>query len=815
MAQRSLLHFQTVPALAALMLFTAIALPCASATDRVVQPIDNGNLTRLKGSVHPMARVAADLGAVAPSTQLERMKLIFAPTPAQQSALDQLLQQQQEPGSPNYHKWITPEQFAARFALSQNDYTKIANWLRSQGFQVVENARSRTYIAFNGSAAQVQTTFRTPIHRYAINGETHYANASEPMIPAALAGVVSGVSSMNNFRPNPRLVKAQPRLTSSVTGNHFIAPGDFAVLYNLTGLYNSGIDGTGQTIAIAGQTDLVTDSNGNFSDVVTFRTNSGLSAPNLKSTLIPGSTDPGIVSGDIDEASLDVEWSGAVAKNASIILLVANPKTTNGAFDSLQYAISSNIAPVVSISYGLCEPQVDSATQTSFTTSGQEANAQGQTIVAPAGDSGAADCDTGASATQGLAVDFPGSMPYVTSMGGTEFTGDTANAASPCTATQYWSGGTCQVNDTSTTALSYIPETVWNDTALDGVLSAGGGGVSTLFTKPSWQTGTGVPADGKRDVPDISLSSSADHDGYVICSQGSCVCGFRNSCTVNTTLGTFDSTGGTSVAAPTFAGIVALINQKMAVAQGNVNPGLYSLASSTPSVFHDITTGSNIVPCTQNSKNCPTTAPFQFGYSAAPGYDLASGWGSFDAGALVAAWTGSQVGDFQIAANPTSLTLTSGGSGTSTVSTTVVGGFSGTVALTCSVSSSLGATTCSLSPTSIASAGTSTLTIQAATLASGLNRHLRLSPASWGMGSFFFAAVLLVPGRKRGTRSIKQYVTQALLTFALASLLVGISACGGGGSNNNNNQTPISGTVTVTGTSGSLSHTAQVAVTVN
>ena len=607
--------------------------------DRVSAPITNANLTRLKGNVHPLTRTALDAGRANGSIQLERIKLIFQPTAAQQKELGVLLAQQQDPSSSNYHKWLTPEQYASRFGLSQSDVAKAAAWLRSQGFSIAEIARGRTYIAFNGTAARVEAAFHTEIHQYLVNGEWHFANATEPFIPAALAGVVSGISSLHNFSPKPRLVRPKPRVTSSVTGNHLMQPADFATIYNLTGLYNSGIDGTGQTIAVAGQTDLVTDNNGNFSDIVTFRQNSGLSTPpNLVVQLV--SSDPGIVSADLDEANLDVEWSGGVAKNANIVLVIGNANTGGGAFDALQYAVSNDLAPVISISYGTCEPHLDSATQSLLTSAGQQANAQGQTIVAPSGDRGAADCDSGASATSGLSVEFPSSMPYVTSAGGSQFNGDTANSTSPCVATEYWSGGQCAVQDTSATALSYIPEMAWNDTANDGSLAAGGGGMSILFTQPSWQAGLATITNGMRGVPDISLSASADHDGYLVCSQGSCSCGFRNSCIINdnTTQGSFDVFGGTSASAPAFAAIVALINQKTGGPQGNVNRALYSLATTTPSAFHDITTGNNIVPCTAGTKDCPTSAPYQIGYSAGPGYDLATGLGSVDAGALVSAW---------------------------------------------------------------------------------------------------------------------------------------------------------------------------------
>ena len=192
----------------------------------------------------------------------------------------------------------------------------------------------------------------------------------------------------------------------------------------------------------------------------------------------------------------------------------------------------------------------------------------------------------------------------------------------------------------------------WNDTATDGSLAASGGGVSTLFSKPSWQTGTGVPADGQRDVPDLALNSSADHDGYLICSRSSCVNGFRRSDQ------TLNVIGGTSAASPTFAGMVALLVQQTNQPQGNVNPILYGLAASSPNVFHDITTGNNMVPCTQGSKDCPSGG--MIGFSAGPGYDLTTGLGSVDVGALAAAWNGPTNPDFLVSAQNGSLTLTRG-----------------------------------------------------------------------------------------------------------------------------------------------------------
>ena len=618
----------------------------AEQPDRIIAPLNSSNLVRLTGNVPPATRTAIDLGRVSGGTRMEQMKLVFRLTAAQQTELDRLLERQQDPSSPDYHKWLSPEEYGERFGLSRGDVAKVTDWLRSQGFEIVDAARSRTYVAFNGTAAQVSAAFHTEIHWYMVKGKRHYANATEPSIPAALAPAVSGVSSLHNFG-------LKPLVTSSVTGNHFMQPGDFATIYDVNVLYANGLDGSGQTIAVLGQTDLVTDFNGNFTDVIAFRTNSGLGLPpKLTAVLVPGEGDPGISSDDIVEANLDVEWAGGVAKNAQLLFVIGNPFTGNGVIDALTYAVTSNLAPVISMSYGGCEAAWDSTSIQLMINTGKQANAQGQTLLFPSGDSGAADCDSGSSATNGLAVDFPASMPYATSVGGSEFTGDPPNPNSPCTATQYWGGGACLLQDTSATALSYIPEMVWNDTAQNNSLTGGGGGISSLFTVPPWQVRLSSLTQGMRGVPDLSLSASAAHDGYLVCSQGSCVCGFRNACT---STGTFFPVGGTSASTPSFAGILALINQHTGVSQGNINARLYLLADAIPSAFHDIQLGDNIVPCYPGTKDCPSHPPYQFGYTAGPGYDVASGLGSVDASVLAAVWN---------AVTPVTLSVAIAGSGT-------------------------------------------------------------------------------------------------------------------------------------------------------
>src|SRR5581483_842665 len=404
---------------------------------------------------------------------------------------------------------------------------------------------------------------------------------------------------------------------------------------------------------------------------------------NFQQIQVPSTGTALTCTGDATEADLDLEWSEGVAKNATIKYIYAgngsgtscNNRTTN-AFDALQYAITHNSAPIISISYGNCEANLGTSFVLTMQQWAQEANAQGQTISGPSGDTGAADCDTGTSATQGLAVDVPASIPEVTGVGGSQFSGDgAATITSGCAgATTFWLG-TCGSTSSTGTALSYIPEAAWNDNSTSG-LSAGGGGERTVFAKPSWQSGTGVPGDGKRDVPDIAFNASDAHDSYLVCSQDfftgtsgvtSCANGFRSSSSNSANNNLLDGVGGTSAGAPTFAGVLALINQATGSnGLGNVNPMLYALAASSPSAFHDITSGNNNVPCTAGSPNCPTGTT-SIGFSAGAGYDRVTGLGSLNVANLIAAWTATtQAGDFALDGTVASSSA-SGIAGSSTV----------------------------------------------------------------------------------------------------------------------------------------------------
>jgi subtilase family serine protease len=385
--------------------------------DRIPQAISNTQSWRMQGNVRPHLQPKLDRGPVDPSFPMQGMKLVFQLTSSQETALNALLQQQMDPSSANYHGWLTPEEYANRFGLFPADIRRLTSWLQQQGFTNIVPARSGTWIGFNGSAAQVQTVFHTTIHQYLVNGQMHYANIVEPSLPGVFRGVIAAISGLNDFRPQARVVvkSVQPYFTSSLSGNHFLAPDDFATIYDVQGLYASGINGAGQAIAIMGQSDLSKDTgHNNRYDVVTFRDVSNLPPVDLQVILVPGSSDPGIVKNDVDEANLDVEWSGAVARNAKLIYV----NSQNALFNSLQYAVDQNLAPVISLSYGDCEPNFSSSDISTLTGIAQQANAQGQTIVSSAGDSGPADCDYSSdpnnpvkSATHGYAVDVPASFP--------------------------------------------------------------------------------------------------------------------------------------------------------------------------------------------------------------------------------------------------------------------------------------------------------------------------------------------------------------------------------------------------------------------
>jgi uncharacterized protein (TIGR03437 family) len=617
------------------MVFLA-ALTCLSAiaADRIVDRVDAGRTVTVKGQTHPLAQPQFDQGAVDPAMEISYATVLLKPA----GGLEEFLAEQQAASSPNYRRWLTPEQFGARFGLSDSDIGKLVEWLGSQGLQVRDVARGRHWITFSGTAETVGRALHTEFRQYLVRNEKHFANSTDPSVPAAFEDVIAGFAGLDDFNPRPAYVKgpaltgAAPDYTGS-SGSHYLAPDDIATIYGIAPLYGASvpIDGAGQTIGVMGQTAI------NLSDIAMFRTRFGLSA-NVPRILLYGS-DPGIRSGDLPEADIDIEWSGAVARNATIIYVYSS-----NVFTSAQYAVDQNIAPVMTMSYFTCE----SGTTPAYRAVAQQANAQGITWMASSGDQGAGTCDYSnviPQASKGPTLNFPADLPEITAVGGTEFNEGSVS---------YWAGAN---SPTLASALSYIPEMAWNDSLADNGLVATGGGASLMFAKPYWQTGPGVPADNARDVPDVSLSSSANHDGYEVVTSGAVYI-----------------YGGTSVATPEFAGVVALLNQHLVatgvIAQeglGNINPQLYRLAQAATDAFHDITVGNNMVPCLQGSPQCVNGL---MGYSAGPGYDLATGLGSIDAHNLVTEWNNGTASTTSLTANPAPADV----SATVTLTATVSGG---------------------------------------------------------------------------------------------------------------------------------------------
>lgn len=801
------------------LLFAAVVLSGMSyavTADRIAGDLANGAKIPLKGNVHGLARAEFDLGRADSSRLIQGISLAFRPSPEQQKDLNQFIGDLGDRNSPNYHKYLTPAQFGERFGLSLNDIAKISTWLHVQGFRNIRVANGRNQISFDGTVGQIESVFAVEMHNYGVNGVVHLANAGEPSIPAALSGAVLGFNSLNDFAPKPR-AKVQSHLTSYVTGNHFLTPADFATIYDLNALYAAGADGSGQTIAIIGQSNI------NMTDVNNFRTNSSLLSPvTVTKTLVPSTSSSTICGGDEGESDLDIEWSGGIAKNAQIIFIYAGLNSgdtcdnrTNNVWNALKYAVDNNVAPFISTSYGFCESGLGKSFALQVQQWAKEGIAQGQTIVAASGDEGAADCEssTTTTATKGLAVDVPASIPEVTGAGGNEFTGDnTSCSTNPCPGNlapadpPYWAASNTGT-DAVSTALEHIPEMAWNDTtqalaSSSPGFSASGGGASIYFSKPSWQIGTGVPADGKRDVPDISINSSNFHDSYLVCSEDGdatpCASGFRDSAG-----GSFFAVGGTSAAAPTFAAILALINQFV----GNtppkglapINPTLYEL-----SPFYDITKGDNMVPCTTGTTNCTAGS---MGFKTGPGYDQVTGLGSPDGYGLAQAWAASAVAQsFSLTSSSAGATVsvaagqTSNGIDITVTSPTgfvITTGSGSTTAMPVNYSCSglPGESTCNFSPPTPTSAVKVTLTINTTAPVARLQR-----PSDRGRMFYavllpgLFGVVFTMSGRRRflfGMRLLALVAVLGLSTIWLAS-------CGGTSGNSNKNPGTPPGTYQIT-----------------
>jgi subtilase family serine protease len=687
--------------------------------------VDERRTVVLEGNTRPEAKVAAsDRGAVADTLPMEHVLLQLKRSPAQEAAVDAYLDRLTEHGSPDYHHWLTAAEYGRRFGVAQSDIDRIAGWLKAKGLTVNQVYPSRMTIDFSGTAGQVSRAFDTEIHRLDVGGASHVANIRDPRIPAALAPAVEGIVSLHDFRPHNKMMRRPAHVPiqadgkrAAVTGHCFgqacydLGPGDLATIYGLTALFNQGFSGQGEVIAVVEDTNLFANS-----DWTTFRSAFGLTRytagklevvhPAPKGGNACGS--PGVTSDD-GEATLDVEWASAAAPSATIMLASCNAtSSTDGVHLAIQNLVNSSAPPpVISVSYGFCEADNGAAANASFNAIYKQAALEGVSVFVATGDGGPTDCsDSTAKGTpDGIGVNGWATTAYNVAVGGTDFrdTFDGTDAA-------YWGVST---GAPWSTAKSYVPEMPWNDTCANAMIASyygnttltygasgfcnshegasflelGGGeggpsgcysgspstpnvvsGTCKGYPKPAFQRGLlGVPADGVRDVPDVSLfasDGSAWSHNYATCFTD------RNNyggpCTGNPVTWAGNA-GGTSYATPIMAAIQALVDQYVGKRQGNPLAIYYSLAkteygtSGDPTcsanngkaigagcVFHDIVSGDVFADCVR-SVDCyrpsgsygvlsTSSSTYRPAYRATTGYDLATGIGSVNAYNLAVNW---------------------------------------------------------------------------------------------------------------------------------------------------------------------------------
>jgi len=714
-------HRFSAPVCATLLAGLVCMAPLAAraAQAQIKGPVDDTHRVTLGGNTRAEANPANDLGQVDDSLPMEHMQLLLKRSVKLQQDLDAYTGSLSDKNSPNYHLWLTPDEFGARYGVAQADIDAITGWLTLHGFQVNTVYANHMAIDFSGTAAQVREAFSTEIHNYSVKGVQHIANDRDPQIPAALAPVVTGVVSLHDFRPRP-MNKPRAGYTFGCGAGceeYAVTPADLATIYNLNPLFKAGYTGKGQTIVVIEDTNVYTTA-----DWTKFRSTFGLSGYTSGSfvqvhpapkTGTNNCANPGVnQDGDDIEAILDAEYASAAAPNAKIELAACNnTNTTWGGQIALQNllneATKTSPAPaLVSISYGDCEADNGAAGNKSMSELFEQAVTAGVSVFVSAGDEGAASCDAGENAaTHGVAVSGFATTPYNVAVGGTDFADSYNNDNST-----YW-------NSTNTAAYgsakSYIPEIPWNDSCAsvllskyinasvpygakgfcntstaenDGLLTVSGGsggpsacatGVPTTadvvsgtchgWAKPSWQSVYGNPADGVRDIPDVSLFAANGIWGHYFPFCFSDLNNGGSPCTGAPD--TWAGAGGTSFSSPIMAGIQALVNEKTDKRWGNPNTIYYKIAKTlygtagnancnsslgksvvASCVFHDVTLGDMDMNCT-GSHGCyldgatngvlsTSKTAYAPAYKTTKGWDFATGIGTVNAYELVnnAAW---------------------------------------------------------------------------------------------------------------------------------------------------------------------------------
>ncbi len=639
------------------MKFCRISLPLLSALFAVTasaqgpEPRLHGSIREnaraiLPGSISPRVLQAPDLGQLPATQRLSGITLVFSRSKAQEADLQKLLAAQQDPASPEFHHWLTPENFGQRFGIADSDLETTKGWLGAHGFEITGVSRARDRITFSGTAQQVSDAFATTIHRFQVDGEPHFSPSSDLSLPADLAAITTAVLHLSDFRPHPLYhFPARPAYTTIGTQAHYLTPRDLGVMYGFSQVTYSG---SGHSVAVVGQSFVDTSPS---SEVQTFQLDVGASNY-IAPVLVPGSGVQAISPGDLGESQIDLEYASGIAPNANIFFVYVGDDPAYNVFDSLAFAIDQKVAEVISISYSQCETLLSPTELAQNNALFEQANSQGQTLVAAAGDTGGTSCvvyptsgQFTAAQQQALAVSFPASSPRVTSVGGTQMAPGTFDSG----ASTYWAPAA--TSDNVKSLLSYVPEVAWNEGSAERGILAGGGGASFAYPRPDWQSSfPGIPAGTTRLLPDIALQSSVASPGFLVCTDDQYLLSSQNnysSCAGDSvgSNGIYTITGGTSFAAPIFAGIVARLNQaQQSDGLGNLNPTLYNLAATSPAIFHDITSGSTA--CVSGAPRCGAAG--QSAFQATGGYDQATGLGSLDFGRLISALTPAQSSSRQL-----------------------------------------------------------------------------------------------------------------------------------------------------------------------
>ena len=664
-----------------------------TAAPLLLQAIDETRLVAPLGNTHALARPEFDLGEAPDDFAMPHILLQLKRSPEQEQALEARIEELQDPKSPQFHRWLSAPELGRDFGPAQRDIETVIGWLQPYGFQVNAVYRNGLTIDFAGTAGQVRRAFHTDIHRYRVNGKVYTANAADPKIPAALQAVVAGPASLHSFRRHGRVIKRHLTEPFDGTTQYYLTLADFAKIYNVSPLYAAGIAGQGESVAVLEDSDM------KASDWQVFVSSFGLSGYGGTFSIVhPSCSDPG-TNGDESEAAADAESVSTFAPAAAVQLAACpSTRTTDGDITAAMNLLNAANPPAIfSDSYGGCEAQNTSTYQALINATWQQAAAEGVSVFVAAGDEGADECGYGRRmATTGISVDGTASTPYDVAVGGTDFS-DVPSA----TQAAYWSAANAHYGES---ALSYIPEIPWNGTCASNILGvylgfptglafcnsalgetreyqqvsdAGSGGPSGIYVKPAWQAGVlGIPNDGKRDIPDVSLFASAGVYSQSILGcmsdekEGGSPCDYTNA------KDTFDNSGGgTSLTAPSFAGIQALVNQKTGSRQGNPNTVLYRIAAAeygtaanpnggalsscdasngnaigAACIFYDVTAGDNAIPCKPGTPDCysavgdtvgvlsTSTEAADTAYAATPGWDFATGLGSVNVTNLVRAW---------------------------------------------------------------------------------------------------------------------------------------------------------------------------------